>query len=221
MFEAVKRWSAGAFVAAAFFVCSAPNDAHAQYKNRSFGVWADVGFIVPNANPTFYRELYAQGSTGVPPKGNPFSLINPMLHFEFNQKVSMESWFLKVGFTLGLSPSTIQDLSTSFDGVYARGGAVLWLEGSFAPRYFFLTDNIRPFIEAGLRMSFLMYTTDSGKVIPDAFKYMPGVYAGLGIEFIVARDIALGFMARYSLMIPVNYNFMHLIDAMVGINFYI
>ena len=34
---------------------------------------------------------------------------------------------------------------------------------------------------------------------------MPGIYAAFGLEFIVARDIALTILPRYTLFIPVSY----------------
>ncbi len=209
----------------------APREAEAQYRNKAFGFYGGVGFLLPNMNDNllWYQHMlaYEQGQTTGPagtrvaPVGSPFSLVNPMFHIEFLQKVSLESWFLKFGLNFMLTPQMLFDPQVVSAGLPALGGAVVWIEPSFAPRAYFATDNVRPFIEFGLRLHIPIYTTRVQEMLPPAFKTMPGFYAALGLEIIVARDIAISFIGRYTLMLIINYPVNHFIDGLAGVVFYI
>ena len=119
-------------------------------------------------------------------------------------KISLESWFLKTGLNIGFA-SLVRDTAAD---PKAQGGLIFWLEGVFGPRYYFATDNIRPFFEIGVRLAGAIPTTQATEVLPLNFKVFPGVYAQLGLEFIVSRDIGLTFLANYCLYPIINFRLM-------------
>lgn len=186
-------------------------EASAQYKNSSFGAYGGAMILLPSNNLNWWKEFQVTSAGGTvngnqrTPTNNPFTLANAMFSFEFSFKISLESWFLKTGLNVGFV-NVVDDPTTCFAGPKcAVGGVVFWLEGMFGPRYYFLTDNVRPFFELGIRLAGLIYTTQAGDIMPPNFKVLPGVYGTFGLEFIVARDIGITIQARGSYFIIVNF----------------
>jgi hypothetical protein len=197
--------------------------AEAQYKNTSFGAYAGVALLLPPTNPDWWPEL-ALTAPGTPlpdgrtaPSTHPFALANAMLSLELNFKISLESWFLKTGLNVGILQVSRDDRVAFPQQGTPQGGVVFWLEGMFGPRYYFLTDTVRPYFELGIRLAGLAYTTNVNAIIPTNWKVIPGVYAQLGLEFIVARDLAITFLARGSYHIVVNFPGFANVEGMAGI----
>ncbi|MCC6810778.1 MAG: hypothetical protein IT381_25340 [Deltaproteobacteria bacterium] len=208
-------------------VTAAAEEAQAQYKNSSFGAYGGAAIILPSNNLDWYKQFAITSNGGrlatgeTAPQGNPFSLANAMFSFEFNFKISLESWFLKTGLNIGFLTVVRDDTAGPFPGAgagkIAQGGVVFWLEGVFGPRYYFLTDNIRPFLEIGIRLAGAAYTTQANDIMPANWKVMPAVYGQFGMEFIVARDIGITILARYSRFIIVNFPGFNMLEGQAGV----
>lgn len=212
------------FALAAFTcVMGASDDAAAQYRNLAFGMNAGPGFIIPNNNVEWFREFTVTSNGGTlptgetAPRGSPFGLVTPVLSLDFAFKISLENWFLKTGLNLGLW-SVVRD--TAFDA-RLQGGFAIQIEGMFGPRAYFLTDNVRPYFEFGVRLNGMVYTTQVGQVLPTNFRVMPGVYGALGLEIIVMRDVAINFAARYTRYLILNFYGLNMIEGMSGVVLYL
>ena len=196
----------------------ATESAEAQYKNTLFGGYGGVAVFIPSNNLQWFRDLettqsgfpLADGSTK--PRGTPFALANAFFTFELAFKISLESWFLRVGFNMGFT-TVVDDPVIPNDG-----GIVFMLEPSFGPRYYFVTDNVRPYLEVGIRLGTFIYTTPGAdKAMPTNWKVAPAFYGQFGIEFIVARDLAIAITARYARYIIINFPGFNSLEGQAGI----
>ena len=180
-----------------------------------------------NGTTTIYDNGTAQGDRNpanqplTSPSGTPFSRLNPMLRFEFNFKISDSfTWWFHSGLDIGIV-RLVQDLDPVLGGGGA-GGTALYLEVSAGPRVYFLTDEVRPFLEIGARIPIpgLIPFSKSNDFIPQNVKTFPGVYATFGVEFFVARDIALSIGATYTRFILFNFPGFNSLDGRFGVLFY-
>jgi hypothetical protein len=210
-------------------ICLAPRTAHAQYKNSQFGLGGGVLVLAPGNNINYFNEAKEvdpwDGTTapytslqdgpckgGRWPCGFPYRTLNPVINFWFSTKLSDDShWWFTGGLNLALI-SIIQDPS---NGV--NGGTTVFIEPMGGPRYYFLTDNIRPFVELGIRVGFIAGTPTQ---IPTKLAVLPGIYGQLGFEFMVARDISLVFSGRDTFLVMIDFHQENMFEGLGGIAFY-
>lgn len=199
-------------------------EAHAQYRNTQFQVIGGLNILVPSNDPNYYRDsALVDPPTGTASqaqlpdgrrfaKGLPYQTLNPMLALDFLFKISLDSWWFKTGAQVGLV-GTVRDPTLTA----TNGNTAVWLELNAAPRYYFLTDRVRPFAEIGLRIATIVGAND---LIPTKLKVFPGIYATLGLEVIVARDIAITIQGRYTRYLTLNWPGFNGIEALAGMNLY-
>lgn len=200
------------------------NEAEAQYRNRQFQVLGGLSILLPSNDPNYYRDsALVDPPSGSPTqaqlpdgrrfaRGLPYSTFNASLELDFLFKVSLDSWWIKGGIQLGLI-GTLRDPTFP----QTNGNTAVWLELNGAPRYYFLTDRIRPFAEIGLRVATIVGAND---LIPTKLKVFPGIYGALGLEIIVVRDIAISIQGRYTRFLTLNWPGFNDINALAGVNLY-
>ncbi len=230
------RWLVASGALTAALICILPATAHAQYKNSQFTINAGAMFLFPSNNVNYYTEsaevdplpapagqtaAAPTSTTGFLPDGSrwphgfPYRLVNPMAQFSYSGKLSDDShWWFTGGVVFALLG---QITDPNIPG--ANGGSLGWIEPMLGPRYYFLTDDIRPFFEIGLRCGFIIGANAS---IPSKLQVIPGLYGQLGLEFIVARDLGLVISGRYSILGTSIFGFTveSSAEAMFGITFY-
>lgn len=201
-------WLAFALTSA---IAAFPNEAHAQYKNRAFGL--DVGYWALT-KPSILDE----DGRLLPPDERPLRLdYGVRIGGESNFKMSSDHWWLtlRVGVGLfqfydggGFDDDGFGDIDDIFDSEAANDvGEVFGIEAQTGIRYVFLTDRVRPYLQYAVSyMRFVGFTGDPG--LPclrstfcdseisagDAFlptKNIPAIHVQPGLEFIVKRDLAL------------------------------
>lgn len=211
-----------ALVVASSIFCAAfwltPGEAHAQYKNNSFGL--DVGgWLI--SKPSILDD---DGNIK-PQDQRPTRLANGLrLGGEVNVKMSEDHWWftgrVNVGF-LRYGGSATGDVAQQFDASAGEAlGTLLGVQGSIGVRYIILTDRFRPYIQTSLSFMHLFsftsaadeecssssytslfgsdFCTDDDDTNTDAF--MPhndlgGFHIQPGVEIIFTRDTAFHIFA--------------------------
>ena len=209
----------------------APSAAHAQYKNSQFGLGGGVMIFAPANNSNYGYEQNSidpvtaggLGGTSVSapndsctgqrwPCGLPYRTLNPMVNFWFSQKLSDDShWWFTGGLNLALLGS-ITDANHNLPGT-----SMLLIEPMGGPRLYFLTDNFKPFAELGVRVGFVAGAPGG---IPTKLAVLPGIYAQLGLEFMIARDISFVISGRYTFLVIIDFHQENMIEGNAGVSFY-
>ena len=210
-------------------LCLSPSTAHAQYKNSQFGLGGGVLVLLPANNVNFGNEQNqvspSDGTAGVTaiqevgacngqrwPCGLPYRTLNPIVNFWFSEKLSDDShWWFTGGLNLALLGS-VTDPNHNLPG-----STMVLIEPMGGPRFYFLTDDIKPYAELGLRIGFVA-GAPSG--IPTKLSVLPGIYATLGLEFMVARDVALVLYGRYTFLVIIDFHQENMFEGNAGVAFY-
>ena len=174
--------------AALAVVAVCPTPAHAQYKNNQFGF--EVGY------------MYIGDATGLDPHG-------PLFGLRAAYKAS-DHWWFSVRAGLSVRPDENPELGGS-----TRSNTVFMF--SLVPveaRYYFQTDNVRPFI--GISNIFQFLTNQ--EINADVF-WGPGVTAG--IEFKLRRDLFIGFQVDGYYMLTFGVDDAPLVTATTQLNFFL
>ncbi|MBI5509949.1 MAG: hypothetical protein HY903_14430 [Deltaproteobacteria bacterium] len=210
--------------------------AHAQYKNTSFGF--DLGgWLITKPSVTENGRLIDNADK------RPLRLSNGLrLGGETNFKMLSDNWWFtgRVNIAFLRFPSAAaKDLSVT--AKYDREakdalGTLLGVQAGIGLRYVIFTDNVRPYVQLGLSYLRLMSFTDlaSQDCTADvvgcdgesyASTYLPhpnvgAVHLQPGIEWIVARDLAINLFADVERWIIFNADDNHAVVLGLGILFF-
>jgi|GEM_PF-6339229 len=215
----------------AFVFLYQPTKAQAQYKNSQWSIGVTFP-VFPGSNLNFYDQVrylndanykgYDIDSAGRIIGSNkftsvtaaPYGIVGGLLQFHYAFKIDLERWFLRTAVSVG----GVSLVSTDVRGYYNVG---LMVDGAFGARVYFLTDKFRPFAELGVRIGGV--PAGGSQFIPTGFKVIGGLYAMMGMEFIVYRDIALSLDLKYSIIIQpgiLNRYSLDIIEPSLGVVFY-
>lgn len=188
-----------------------PSEAHAQYRNSSFGF--DLGYMLSTQPST----TDASGNFLTTLDSRPNRLARGFrFGGEGNFKLHHDKWWfdIRLGLefpTFGSTNLSSTDYNAASDYYASQTlGTIMGLEGMMGVRYYFWTDHVRPYLQLALSYthlwtfgsgagstcdSSLNYNLCSGSGT-NAATYLPhvnlmGVHAIPGIEFVVTRDFAI------------------------------
>lgn len=244
----MRRHLLTSFGALLFLTSASP--ALAQYKNTSFGF--DVGAWLLDKGNLTNSNLIDQNGVLVDRVSRPIRLDHGFsIGGEINYKLEDHWWItgsLHLGFfNLGNGGTCAYDDSIAdentrqqaFDTcIAAEIGTVVGINGGLGIRYFFLTDQVRPYVQLAASYLHLVSTRATANDIcsPEGVDlcgqdltyydiFMPQRHVGVihfrpGIELIVKRDIALHFFADLQYWVVINTNGNLSMIAGAGVNFY-
>lgn len=184
-----------------------PRDAHAQYKNSSFGLDAGVWLLTQ-------PSLLDENNNPLPTSERPLRFSNGLrIGGETNFKMNSDHWW----FTLRVSVGALQfsgdadsaELEDRFDGLASDAlGTIFGLEGQMGVRYVISTDRIRPYVQVAISyMRLVSFSSNdecldgvlcNGGGINNEDAFLPtnnigAVHFQPGLEVIIQRDVALHF----------------------------
>jgi len=212
-------------VAAVVAGLAAPGTARAQYKNTSYGF--DVGFWMlsrPSAVDPATHDIYTNDSV-------PLRLqAGVRIGGEGNYKIDEDHLWFTGRVNLGLlrfgsGDATSADPNARFDSAASKElGNIIGVEVMLGLRYVFFTDQVRPYLQAGLSylrlMSFassggdtcdptLCGSSNAGADTSNTSIYLPhpnvgAVHLQPGIEIIIHPDTALHLYLDGHRWLPLN-----------------
>lgn len=228
-------------VAALVGAVLAPGAAQAQYKNNAFGI--DVGYWMltkPTAVDPATGAIYTNDSL-------PLRLQNGFrVGGEGNFKIDEDHLWFTGRVNLGLlrfgsGNANSNDLNSRFDAEANKQlGSIIGVEVEFGLRYVFFTDQVRPYVQAGLSymrlMSFSSNASDtcdpaicgvtnatdstSNESVYLRHPNVGAVHLQPGVELILAPDKALHLYIDAQRWLPLNATGNWGLTAGVGVIFF-
>ncbi len=211
-----------------------PLSAFAQYKNSAFGLSLGTWSI---SQPSL---LDSDGDVH-PIDSRPLR-INQGLRFSFDSSFKMndDHWWLNTGATVGLlrfNPQGGAALEEAFDEEANNIlGTLMGIEASLGLRYYFLTDRMRPYLQASLSFLRMLTFTDRAEVAcelgslcetdrTNLDNFLPhpnvgAVHLQPGFEWIFTRDIGLNVFIDFQRWLIFNADDNNALVFGIGINLY-
>jgi len=211
-----------------------PLSAFAQYKNSAFGL--GVGAWSINQPSLLDSDGHVHPIDSRPLR------VNRALRFSFDSSFKMndDHWWLNTGAAVGLlrfSPQGGDALEEAFDKEANKAlGTLMGIEASLGLRNYFLTDRMRPYLQASLYfLRILTFTDRAGMACEqgalcetdrtnlDNFLPHPNVGAvhlQPGFEWIFTRDIGLNLFIDFQRWLIINADDNNALVFGIGINLY-
>ncbi len=205
-------------------ILAVPQAAHAQYKNTAIAL--DGGYEVLTRPPLTNDD----GSAFTNASSVPIRLgRGTRIGIEGNFKMQTDHWWIspRVNFHLLQFTNSGDDVASAvFDNAAADTvGTVLGLEGVVGPRYYLLTDRIRPFLQPSVSYMYLFQFSDTSNssCVGDTSgvcnstggdlldTYLPhrnilALQAKFGTEFVFTRDVAFHISVDVQRWFIINAN---------------
>jgi hypothetical protein len=220
-----------------------PATAHAQYKNKSFGV--DVSYqLITKPNITAGRPLQVvpRGDRGdrlhdgirVGGEGS-FKLHHD--HWWFNTRLDLS--FLGYGHGLSASPTSLEGQADLLGS--QNMGLNMGVDGQVGVRYYFLTDHFRPYLQGSISyMHIFSFGANASQLCPDSVlcvdatgtnsgsygdNFMPrtnifAVHVAPSFEVILRRDLALHVILDYQRWVVFRGKGNNVFTMGAGLTFY-
>ena len=180
-----------------------PSTAHAQYKHTSIGIHASVPFTFnvggdPTSTNNRAKNGYGVGAGGA-------------LGLEYTQRFA-DAWAFAIEAHVSLHACAVPN------DICVSTSTPVMVEAFTDLRYYFLTDEFRPFVELAVGF-WQTLTFVQGHITA------PGLAPGVGFDYFLKEEISIGVKFRYGLQLFIDQKVglfpFHSLMGSVNVSFFI